>query len=242
MKFKLLRKGFNSTSYSRMQKKFYARGTSDHIEHNANLDYWNILLRGVNNENFAGKSALDFACGKGRNVKNLLSLADWKTVDGSDLSQANIQHCRNFFSGKSNFFTTAGADTGIKDSDSYDFIMTTISLQHIPVYEIRKRILQDILRILKPGGRFSFQMGFGFDLTDPLGRPRSAYYENYYSANSTNGDHDVRVTSEEEIQKDLFVIGFRNISSIIRDSFSDLGHPKWIYVECYKPIGTIFSQ
>jgi hypothetical protein len=65
--------------------------------------------------------------------------------------------------------------------------MTTISLQHIPVYDIRRSILQDILRVLKPGGKFSFQMGFGPDLLDSLGRPRSGYFENSVTAESPMG-------------------------------------------------------
>ena len=29
-------------------------------------------------------------------------------------------------------------------------------------------------------------------------------------------------------------IGYVNISTTIKDSFSDKGHPKWIYIKCYK--------
>lgn len=224
----------NARTYTKMQSKFYERGTSNHLEHNDNPDYWDILLSGVNRENYDGRRALDFACGKGRNITNLRSLADWEFVDGSDLSPVNVDYCRKAFPHGSNFFLTSGTDSGTKSFDYYDFVMTTISLQHIPVYEIRKLLLEDILKILKPGGRFSFQMGFGNDLSDSLGRPRSGYFENSYHANTTNGGHDVRVTSITEIEEDLSRIGYVNISCQVRKSYSDAGHPEWIYIHCYK--------
>lgn len=224
----------DTKKYTTMQKRFYKHGTSNHLEHNDNPDYWEILLSGVDRKNFDGRRALDFACGKGRNIANLLSLANWELVDGSDLSPANIEYCRRAFPHSSNFFLTVGTDSGARNSNYYDFVMTTISLQHIPVYEIRRLLLEDILRVLKPGGRFSFQMGFGKDLSDSLGRPRSGYFQNSYYAYSTNGDHDVRVTSIAEIEGDLSTIGFVGISSQVRESYSDAGHPEWIYIHCYK--------
>jgi SAM-dependent methyltransferase len=235
LKLNLPNKYGKSRKFSKMQAKFYKLGTSDHLEHNSNPDYWEILLSDVNGENYDGRRALDFACGKGRNINNLLSLADWDSVDGSDLSPSNIEYCKQAFPYGSSFFLTSGSDSGTKNDQYYDLVMTTISLQHIPVYEIRRLLLEDIFRILKPGGRFSFQMGFGADLSDSMGRPRSGYFENSYHAKSTNGDHDVRVTSVAEIENDLTGIGFTKVSSQVRESYSDAGHPKWIYIHCYKP-------
>ena len=233
---KLFTRRQNVASYSKMQSRFYKSGTSDHLEHNKNKDYWGVLLESVDDTQFRGARALDFACGKGRNVKNLLSLAEWELVDGCDLSEANISYCRANFKSTSQFYVANGQDTGVPNSNYYDFVMTTISLQHIPVYDIRRSILEDILRVLKPGGRFSFQMGFGPDLLDSLGRPRSGYFENSVTAKSTNGDHDVRVTSVSELETDLRNIGFTEIQSMVRESFSDMGHPNWIYVHCLKPL------
>ncbi len=226
----------NNNQYTNMQKQVYAGGTTNHPEHNLNPDYWNILLGDLaDKEKGNGKVALDFACGKGRNVTNMFNLCDWERVDGIDISQENIRANKVEYNGqKSNWYCNNGVDVSELKDNEYDFIMSTIALQHIPVYDIRKSLISDLFRTLKSGGLFSFQMGFGSDLESPLG-PRVSYFENYYEAKGTNSVCDVRIQNEETILKDLASIGFVNLSSQIRDSFSDSGHPKWIYVKCYKP-------
>lgn len=225
-----------NNQYTNMQKSAYSIGTSNHDEHNSNPDYWDILLGDLKNKDvWNNKSALDFACGKGRNVVNMHSLCEWNTVDGVDISSGNIEYCKQVYKNKkSKWFCNNGVDLSDLKSNNYDFVMSTIALQHIPVYDIRKSIMQDILRVLKHGGLFSFQMGYGKDLSDSLGRPRCSYYDNIYDAERTNSDFDVRVQSEKEIVDDLSQIGFSNIKTYIKNSYSDLGHPQWIYVKCYK--------
>lgn len=225
----------NDNTYTNMQKSVYAAGTTNHEEHNKNEDYWNILLGNLKNTDYwKDKSALDFACGKGRNVVNINSLANWKNVDGIDISQANIDFCKNLDLNNSSWYCNNGIDLSELKSESYDFVMSTIALQHISVYEIRKGIIEETLRVLKSGGLFSFQMGFGEGLADSLGRSKSSYYENIYNAQGTNSDYDVRIQNEKEVIEDLLSIGFVDIETAIRDSFSDLGHPQWIYVKAYK--------
>jgi SAM-dependent methyltransferase len=218
--------------YTSLQKIFYKSGTSNHLEHNANPDYWNILLSPLkDNFRFKGGRALDFACGKGRNIENIIPLQDWITVDGADISEGNINYCKNFFdSSKSKFFCTNGINLQEIKSDYYDFIMSTIALQHIPVYEIRKSIFLDIYRVLKPGGCFTFQMGYGSDMYDAAGNKMASYYENIYDAKGTNSLHDVQITDSKDIKNDLNSLGFKEIKIKIRPSFSDLAHKEWIYV------------
>ena len=110
--------------------------------------------------------------------------------------------------------------------------MSTITLQHIPVYEIRRNILGEILRVMKPGGVFSFQMAFG--PVEEEDKNPASYYDNTYRAPSTNSAWDVRVSDEEQITKDLEEIGFESVITKVRDSFSDRQHPQWIYVRCQK--------
>ena len=143
-------KGVNT--FTAIQMIFYQQGTSDHPEHNENPDYWDLLLGIIKQQDFGGKNALDFACGQGRNIRNLLGLCDWNRVDGVDISPANVQHCIDSFQyAKSHFWITGGADAGSAPSNFYDLVISTIALQHIPVYDVRKSILLDIQRTMKRG-------------------------------------------------------------------------------------------
>lgn len=226
-----------NNQYTEMQKLQYMQGTNNHEIHNDNPNYWDILLSDIkNSDSWDGKIALDFACGRGRNVTNLHSLRKWNRVDGIDISPANIEYCKlMYISQKSSWYCNNGIDVAELKSNEYDFVMSMIALQHIPVYDIRKSILTDLLRVLKPGGLFSFQLGYGKDLIDSMNRPRSAYFDNAYTAQGTNSQHDVRVQDEQVLVQDLQDIGYTNITYEIHESFSDYGHPQWIYVKCYKP-------
>ena len=218
-----------------MQKKAYAGGTSNHEEHNTNSDYWDILLSDLKDkEKWNNKVALDFACGRGRNVTNMLSLCDWKRVDGVDISNANIEYNKQDFKNQnSEWYCNNGVDVSDLKENEYDFIMSTIALQHIPVYDIRKSLITDLLRTLKSGGLFSFQMGYGEGLDSELGR-RSSYYDNSYDAKGTNSVHDVRINNEQDVIDDLTNIGYVNVTTEVRESYSDSGHTHWIYIKAYK--------
>lgn len=68
----------SDNQYTLMQKLAYSIGTNNHEVHNSNPDYWFILLGDLkDSESWNGKTALDFACGKGRNVTNLHNLCSW---------------------------------------------------------------------------------------------------------------------------------------------------------------------
>ncbi len=224
-----------NNQYTNMQKGAYSSGTSNHDEHNSNPDYWDILLGDLKNkENWDGKVALDFACGRGRNVTNMFNLCDWARVDGVDISEGNIsQNKSDYTNQNSNWYCNNGVDVSDLKDNEYDFIMSTIALQHIPVYDIRKSLITDLLRTLKSGGLFSFQMGYGKEILST--ENRIPYFENHYDANGTNSVCDVRVQNIEDIIKDLQEIGYTNVTTEVRESYSDNGHPEWIYVKAYKP-------
>ena len=224
-----------------MQKLVYKEGTSNHLEHNANKDYWDILLGPLKNNNYSwtNKKALDFGCGKGRNIINILKICDFSNVDGIDISKANIEYCKRNIknNSKSEFYISDGKSlTPIKNS-FYDFVVSTIVLQHICVFDIRDSILRDIFRVLKHGGIFSFQMGYDKKILDKIGREKlTKYYENNTTALGTNSSNDVAVQDEKEVIDHLKDIGFINIKTNIRNSFSDMIHKNWIYVLAEKPM------
>lgn len=223
-------------NYVHMLNLVYRGGTNNHPEHNSNPLYWDLLLGDIkyNPESWENKTALDFGCGKGRNVTNMLSLANFKQVDGIDISEDNIRYCKeNYKNQSSEFYRNSGKDLSPLKNDEYDFVMSTIVFQHICVHELRYKIKEEIYRILKPGGIFSFQMGYGdisfMGHTNPKG-----YYENYYDAMGSNGSNDVRVTDETDLISDLKNIGFKDIKFEIHQPWEDGGHPNWIYVNCKK--------
>jgi SAM-dependent methyltransferase len=214
----------------------YDPGTNNHPEHNSNPLYWDLLLGDIklNPNQFKNKIALDFGCGKGRNVTNMLSLAEFTRVDGVDISPTNIGHCRTSYPNQnSSFYLNSGADLADLNSDEYDFVMSTIVFQHICVHELRYNLKQEIYRVLKMGGIFSFQMGFGDIGFTGHTRPRS-YYDNSYAAEGSNGSDDVRITDPTQLTSDLSKIGFKNITFEIHQPWEDGGHPNWIYIRCEK--------
>jgi SAM-dependent methyltransferase len=218
-----------SRKYADMQKKWYLNGTSNHEKHNENPDYWAVLLKDVAGlpDNSWG---LDFGCGKGRNVANLHTFGKFSSLHGIDISPENILYCKNAYDpGVFSFFENNGLDLSPLEDGVYDFAMSTIVFQHIAVHEIRFNLMKEIFRVLKCGGIFSFQMGFGSHYSH-----FASYYDNKYDADGTNGVCDVTVTAPRELIDDLKIIGFVDIETSILDSFDDSGHPFWIYVSAKK--------
>lgn len=235
----------NKNDYAKMQKDFYEKEaynmniSGNHRFHDLNENYKKILLKPINeNRNiFKDEYALDFGCGQGRNVSNLILWYPdlFKRVDGVDISASNIEYCcRNLNNEVSNndkykFYVNNGQDLSGIDSDFYKFVMSTITFQHICVHETRFSLMKEIYRVLKIGGIFSFQMGYSKELSGI----RVGYYDNKYDATGTNGACDVEVTDEQFLINDLQNIGFNDIDVDIMDSFQH-DHEKWIYVRCKK--------
>jgi ubiquinone/menaquinone biosynthesis C-methylase UbiE len=223
------------TRYLDMLTRAYKEGTNNHPEHNYNPLYWDILLGELkyNPTRWLGKVALDFGCGQGRNITNMKKLAPFARVDGVDISAVNIAACQRHESNNSNFYVNNGKDLQMLPDDEYDFIMSTIVFQHLCAYDLRYNLKKEIYRVMKSSAIFSFQMGYG-DMNYKGHGQVSGYYENSYAALHTNGGNDVRVSDPAQLETDLFNIGFKNISYKIEPSYSDGGHPSWIYVQCEK--------
>lgn len=218
--------------YTSNLDRVYSVGTNNHEHHSNNPDYIGILLQPIvsNPSSWAGKNALDFGCGKGRNVDTMLYYSKWNSVDGVDISRSNIDYCRTLNRGNSLYYKNNGKDLADLKSDHYDFVMSTIVFQHISMYDLRKLLFGEIYRVMKVGGVFSFQMGYGNTLSS---KNSVSYFSNVVSE-SSNGNCDVVVSSENEIIHDLSSIGFKDISTKIANSWSDDNHKLWIYVTCKK--------
>ena len=220
-----------------MQKNYYDNegitgnmNKENHSVHNDNPDYWNILVKDTENEEFKSKIGLDFGCGCGRNVMNLIKR--FKRMDGVDISpylvQQTIENLKSMNAENFKIYTCDGVSLNTIPDNEYDFVMSTIVLQHICVYDIRLHYLEEFYRVMRSGGILSFQMGFG-----PGHQSCVNYIDNFYDAKGTNSCCDVRVISPQQIIDDLFKIGFVDITYQICNSWSD-SHSQWIYIRAIK--------
>jgi SAM-dependent methyltransferase len=232
--------------YASMQKNYYERESSsmnkgNHQEHNTNPDYKGVLLKSlfpIDKE----KKIFEFGYGCGRNIINIRK-EGYVYVDGCDISDNNRKHseinlikeCDSI--GESKLYVTNGLGIDGVESEQYDFIFSTIVMQHICSYDARFVILKDMYRILNKGGELSIQMGFdeNFDPSKASQQrlKKFGYYENKTDAIETNGFCDVEISDPQQIIGDLEKIGFMDIVYEIRPPWSD-SHANWIFVKAKK--------
>lgn len=244
----------DAAGYLKMQKRTYElyasadRVTPGHIagdhvagswqEHDQWPDYEEYLMRYV--PRTAEWVALEYGCGPGRNLRRW---SDWfKRIDGVDISQQNLENARAFVRGiipaekQPKLYVTTGSDCGDAAKGAYDFAFSTICLQHICVHEVRRSIFASIFACLRPGGRFSAQMGYGLPSPDTV-----PYEANFYQATGTNRSCDVAVGSPEVIERDLASLGFTGFESWIRPVGPGDCHPNWIFFTATKPLASSAS-
>ena len=176
----------------------------NHQQHNSDPEYWTMLLGPVkfNPDYWKGKKAFDFGCGCGRNLKNLLDLAEWDSVYGCDISSQNAQYAKEwaekYYPGKVHTWESMGADIQPCEENSFDFIMSHIVLQHISNYSVRYSILTDMYKCLKTGGLVSLHyLDMGYS---------STYYE------ESNTYQNCRVSDPKFLINDFQKIGFKDIT------------------------------
>jgi SAM-dependent methyltransferase len=157
---------------------------------------------------YQDRIALDFACGPGRMVRRMNNI--FSRVDGVDIS-APLVHEAKAKTPESNFWQTNGDDLGGAPKSTYDFIYSTIALQHICVHSVRMKIYTAMNEALKPGGKITLQMGFNprfpfsksvLDRQLPDGRQtviyekdhqHAAWREDRVNAQTTNSNCDVAI-------------------------------------------------
>jgi SAM-dependent methyltransferase len=103
------------------------------------------------------KSALDFGCGVGRLTQALA--AHFEQACGVDISPAMIEHARQYnrTGDRCEFVVNDTADLARFAAGCFDFIYSSITLQHMPP-RFARRYLVEFLRVLRPGGLLVFQL------------------------------------------------------------------------------------
>jgi ubiquinone/menaquinone biosynthesis C-methylase UbiE len=232
----------NKNDYLAMQNSYYDEYASQwsldfrdpvvgsYDAHNNWSDYDEFLFKDFDTN---GLVALEYGCGPGRNLVKFSNR--FARIDGVDISDVNINKAKinlehNGISG-SNLYVTSGDNLSMIEDNTYDVVFAVICFQHICSHEIRFSILKDIYRVLKPGGKLCFQMGYG----GKEGIPTAGYFDDVFDAASTNGHADVSITDESDIQKDLTEkIGYINYKSDIRETGPGDNHRNWIWVQVEK--------
>lgn len=201
-------------------------------EHNSWTDYDEYLFRDVVGE-MSEKVLLDFGCGPGRNLVKYNN--KFLRLDGVDISTKNIENAKLWLQHNGckvgNLYSNNGIDLScIPEGVDYDVVMSTIALQHICVHEIRKGYFEEFFRVLKPGGVFTAQMGFGAGHNSSV-----SYYDNFYDASGTNSAADTRVDDADQLKSDLYSIGFEDFNHYIRPRGPGDSHNNWIFFNAKKP-------
>lgn len=166
----------------------------------------------------------EYGCGPGRQIRRLVPL--FARVDGVDIAEKNLKNAKEYIGSNYTGVLVKTNGTEIDLKDEYDFCYSVICLQHIPMYSIRRRILENMYLRLKKGGSIAIQLAFGPSIN---GTSTFAYKENFHSAPATNGSFDCRVDSKEEVIQDFEDIGFKDVKTELSNTVED-HHPCWIWI------------
>ena len=132
----------------------------NHSQHDVEPAFWHYMFRDVIDkpEIYDGELAFEFGCGAGRNLAHMLALADFKRVDGLDISKQNARNSQSyveqiFGEGKSLCLESNGWSCLPMRTENYLLAISHQVFIHIPHRGLRFSILRDICRVLKPGGK-----------------------------------------------------------------------------------------
>ncbi|GAB3203268.1 class I SAM-dependent methyltransferase [Geodermatophilus arenarius] len=105
------------------------------------------------------ETALDFGCGVGRLTQALARHFD--RVTGVDIAPSMLAEARRHDpEGRCTFVHNEAADLSVFPDDSFDLVLSTIVLQHMPP-ELSLRYAEEFGRVLRPGGLAVFAVPTG---------------------------------------------------------------------------------
>ncbi len=112
-----------------------------------------------------GEAMLELGCGAGRMTHSFARR--FKQVCAVDISPEMLQQARkaHSYGGNILWLLSNGADLACVKSNSFDFVFSYLVLQHLPTEVLTRRYVEEMLRVLRPGGAFLFQFNGGFAAT-----------------------------------------------------------------------------
>ena len=101
--------------------------------------------------------ALDFGCGSGRLTQALAARFD--RVDGVDISGPMIAVARhhNRYGERCQYHRRVSLDLNVFTDDTFDFVYSAVTLQHVPP-EYSRKYIGEFIRVLAPDGLLVFQL------------------------------------------------------------------------------------
>jgi SAM-dependent methyltransferase len=104
--------------------------------------------------------ALDFGCGVGRLTRALS--ARFACCWGIDIAEGMIERARRYNADRENctFLVNVAPDLRLFETASFDFVYSSIVLQHMPDTATVRRYVAEFLRLVRPGGAVVFQMPY----------------------------------------------------------------------------------
>ncbi len=207
-----------------------------------NPDY-NALFQDLDTK---GWTALEFGVGIGENITRYKD--KFERIDGVDIAVVALEEAMQATHVLSKLMLSNGYSLDEIDGCTYDMVFSTMCLSQIAVHEIRQLCMEEIFRVLVPGGIFAFQLGYGKkkkkdikqnidngDIAAAVHKTTVGWDENKYKAKRSNGFMDAALVDlEKEIFADLDKIGFYNHRYYEGESPAESPHKKYIYIQTRK--------
>lgn len=139
-------------------------------------------------------NGIDLGCGTGEYVKYLEEKSSLLSIDGLDFSEKQLEHARKKGL-KNNFIRDSMSDITNAKNCSYDFSYAINSIHHLPSKNEQSKTLNEVFRILKPGGIFIIHE---INIKNPLIR----FYVNYIFPKIRNIDDGSEIWLTEKLVKE----------------------------------------
>jgi ubiquinone/menaquinone biosynthesis C-methylase UbiE len=104
-----------------------------------------------------GKTVLELGCGTGRMTRSFAQR--FEKVFAVDLSEEMLHRAQSYLPDAANiaWIQGNGVDLSCAETGTADFVFSYFVLQHLPDPPLAFRYVQEMIRVLKPGGLFLFQ-------------------------------------------------------------------------------------
>ena len=113
-----------------------------------------------------GKNILDVGCGSGRNLKWFYN-TDFE-IHGTDIANERLQHCKELYPLQKDHFIFATAESMPYKANSFNHIICNAVLHFAEDLSQYLKMIQELLRILKPQGTLFIRTASNFGLENQV--------------------------------------------------------------------------